>query len=117
MHIPESVVCYWLESAEYRDGGVSMDEIATSYFGRPYRGQQTENCQPSGIARYDMTTTESCLNWENKEQIEEWLSKHPSDYEHDFELLRQAPGIGCVLAHLVLNEQLPYGEYVINIDS
>lgn len=119
MHIPKKGDFFWLESFNHSETP-SLDSIASDYFGRPYKGQQTGGCLPRGIQRYDMNTEEDCRVWmndeEGKEMITGWLSKSQTDYLHEFEMQRDAPYISYVLAHLILNRQLPYGEYLINID-
>lgn len=116
-HIPEKTDCYWLEETSFASNPqVSLNSLATEMFGREYVGQQTEGCQPRGIQKYDMSNEDNCLDWHEPQAIEEWLAKNPEDYEFDFVLSREGPYIPNVLAHLILNDVLPYGEYLINID-
>jgi hypothetical protein len=66
--------------------------------------------------RFDFRTEADCLAMRYMEDIDAWLTKNPEDYKYGFELEREAPSISCVLPHLILNGQLPYGDYLINID-
>lgn len=115
MHIPEKVTHYWLKEKSY-DGSPSLNSIASAFFGRSYNGQQTDDCMDRGIYRYDYRTEDDCLEMRHMEYIDGWLAKNPEDYEYDFELEREAPRISVILAHLILNGELPYGEYLIKID-
>lgn len=118
MHIPETVGCYWLEGSSFESqAGLSLNALATELFGREYVGQQTEDFQPRGINRYDMSSQEMCQRWHDQEAIDEWLAKNPDDYgENVWMLTQEGPKVSNVLAHLIINTKLPFGDYLINVD-
>ena len=114
MHVPNQLTGYWLEESSTYEP--SLNSIATEFFGRSYNGQQTDGCLGRGILHFDFRTEGDCLEMRHMEFIDAWLAKNPEDYDYDFQLEREAPRISCVLPHLILNGELPYGEYLINID-
>lgn len=114
MHVPNQLTGYWLEESSTYEP--SLNSIATEFFGRSYNGQQTDGCLGRGILHFDFRTEGDCLEMRHMEFIDEWLAKNPEDYDYDFQLEREAPRISCVLPHLILNGELPFGEYLINID-
>lgn len=115
MYVPQKVDAYWLEEQSF-NGQMDLNTLVTQFLGRKYKGQQTDDFLPRGIVCYAMNTADHCRVWHDEEAIRSWLDKNPDDYDDELQLLREAPGIPCMLAHLILNGILPYGEYFINVD-
>lgn len=96
----------------------SLDEIASRVYGMEYVGQQTDNCLPRGNYIFNFHGTEVVEEWcdDFDQHFPIWKAAHDAGAKYDFEIFRQAPGIGEVLADLIRRGELPYGKYLIGID-
>lgn len=98
---------------------LSLDGLATQFFGRQYKGQQAGEMIPNDtVKEYDFSgDDESWWGYEDfhVNQLEAWLAEDPKDYEYDFELYRKAPEPDTIIAHLILNEVLPRGRYLLRV--
>ena len=107
---------------DYPEHGLpSLNEIATRVYGMEYVGQQTDDCLPRGISYFDLS--EDPGSWEYRhylsifdEQYPMWKAAHDAGSTYDFEIYRQAPGMGAVLADLIRRDELPRGHYQIHVD-
>lgn len=125
-----------LEKEEYtilpmfaHEGPVSLDAIATAFYGKTYCGQQTgEMISNDSHEVYNFTTDEDVQRYreEGEEQIQAWLELKIGDpnpsfwYEgqpitNETEIERAAPSPSVVMADLIRKGQLPMGKYLVRV--
>lgn len=114
-------------------GPTSLDAIATEYYGKQYKGQQTGDMLSNDTWQvYDMSTEDKCLDYDIEEcykPLQRWLDMKIGDViedtdswpyrektvKYDFDIYREAPLPAYVLADLVRNHKLPYGKYLVQV--
>jgi len=111
------------------EGPVSLDAIATEFYGQKYKGQQTgEMISNDTYQVYDFSGEQ--LDWYADEYFDEQLERwqglkigdpNPSYHypdgviKYDFEIEREAPTPPNVLADLINKGHLPRGKYLVEV--
>lgn len=130
-----------LEKEEYtilpmfeHDRPKSLDAIATEFYGKQYKGQQTGDMMSNDSWHvFDLRTEgdvaeyqpEDCYKplsrWLAMEMgdeiVEDWYGagKRKKIVQYDFEIYREAPMPEYILADLIRNGVLPYGKYLVHV--
>lgn len=141
---PESVAYFRLYAFSSGDTAThkSLDTLASEFFGREYKSQQVGDSEHDMWANDEVylvrvetsDDVEELLDtygenaqgeWVQIDSVQQWLDRQPSypayqdgwepERKHDIELMRAAPSADVVVAHLVKNDVLPYGVYLIEV--
>lgn len=115
------------------NGEMSLDAIATKFYGKTYKGQQTGDMIPNDVCKvYDMSTEGYVLDYDAEEcykPLQRWLDMKMGDViddtdrwpygektvKYDFDIYREAPMPAYILSDLIKKGQLPYGKYLVEV--
>jgi hypothetical protein len=127
-----------LEKEEYiilpmmeHEGEKSLDAIATKFYGKQYKGQQTGDMMAqSSWHVFDLRTEYDVEDYQPEDcykPLSRWLSLEIGDTieggpyradrvtEYDFDIYREAPMPEYILADLIRNGVLPHGKYLVHV--
>jgi hypothetical protein len=130
-----------LEKEEYiilpmmeHEGEKSLDAIATKFYGKQYKGQQTGDMMAqSSWHVFDLRTEYDVEDYQPEDcykPLSRWLALELGDEivedwygagerkkvaEYDFDIYREAPMPEYILADLIRNGVLPHGKYLVHV--
>lgn len=108
----------------------SLDHLATQVYGRKYSAIQALDVKANDVWEvYDCRTQDDCEEyiWDHYKPLDRWLNMKLGDdisqpwdngediAKYEFQIEREAPDPGYVIADLILKGHLPFGKYLCQV--
>lgn len=98
-------------------GRLALNEMAAQIYGKKYVAQQTGDMLPNNsVHEYDFST-EDDVEEETyyADEFDSWQAMKEEDYDYDFQVYREAPEPGYMIARLIADGHLPHGIYLLYV--